>query len=178
MKSNLRWVFLYTLFFGNYLPPPLRKTLLFYLFLCMISLNFIKEGRNLKKNRILAVALCVLFTHVNAQDTVQVEQLKQTINALKLELKQCKEAHVKNGDLNIAGKSYGGIVRSGPSMEHPRVASLKYMQKLIIVKKDTNKWNGYNWFKIKSLSGIVGYQWGGILCSDKNKQAGIYMVCE
>jgi hypothetical protein len=132
----------------------------------------------LKKKRILTIALWMLFTNVNAQDNVETAQLQQTIKDLKLQLKQCKESHINDGHLNVSGKSYGGIVRSGPSMEYPRIASLKYMQKLIIVKKDTHKWNGYNWFKIKSLSGIVGYQWGGILCSDKSKQVGIYMVCE
>ena len=119
----------------------------------------------------LIIALFIVFTNAYADSNSEIQLLKNKIKDLELQLKHCKEG------LNLPGRSYGGILRSGPSMEYPQIASLKYMQKLTLVKKDDHSWNGFNWFKVKTSSGMIGYQWGGILCSTKNQQVGLYKMC-
>ena len=123
------------------------------------------------------LVLLIAFTNVYADNNSETQLLKNKIQDLELQLKHCKESLEKQGVLNVPGRSYGGILRAGPSMNYPKIASLKYRQKLTLVKKDNHTWNGYNWFKIKTSSGMIGYQWGGILCSSKIYQVGIYKIC-
>ncbi|MFT2112470.1 hypothetical protein [Marinomonas sp. 2405UD68-3] len=87
--------------------------------------------------------------------------------------------HGKAGvPLNVEGRSYGGIVRSGPGIRYVKVLSLHEGDKLTLLEQTHVVMNGYPWFKIKTEDGTVGYQWGGILCSYGTKFIGAYRFCE
>ncbi|MFZ1813814.1 MAG: SH3 domain-containing protein [Rhizobiaceae bacterium] len=73
------------------------------------------------------------------------------------------------------GRSLGGIVRSGPGMQFPKLASLAENQPIAILGDTGVNMNGYNWFEIE-WNGRRGYQWGGIMCSGVPMQ-GMFDVC-
>jgi hypothetical protein len=77
----------------------------------------------------------------------------------------------------LTGMSYGGVLRSGPGMDHRRVASLREGDHLEILE-DTGVWfNGYKWFAVATPQG-TGYHWGGIFCVDRATQIdGIFSKC-
>ena len=60
--------------------------------------------------------------------------------------------------------SWGGNVRSGPSMDYPKIGSLQNGDPVVLLKKQKPTSDGFNWFKIIYDKGQIGYQWGGILC--------------
>ena len=61
------------------------------------------------------------------------------------------------------GMSYGGILRKGPAMDSPKIASLKKGDALEVLD-DPDVWmDQYKWFKVKTAKG-TGYHWGGIFC--------------
>ena len=74
--------------------------------------------------------------------------------------------------------SWGGNVRSGPSMDYPIIGSLKNGDPVVLLEKKEPASNGFNWFKITHGNGQVGYQWGGILCGFNNNVNGTYGLCE
>ncbi|MXO91909.1 MliC family protein [Pontixanthobacter aquaemixtae] len=76
--------------------------------------------------------------------------------------------------LNIRARSYGGIVRAGPGMEFDRVTSLQEGDPVTLLVNTGEHMNGYDWFMIMLPDGEIGYQWGGLLCSDELHPPGIY----
>lgn len=80
-------------------------------------------------------------------------------------------------DDTMTGMSYGGVLRSGPGMEHSRVASLREGDHLDIIE-DTGVWfNGYKWYYVGTPEG-AGYHWGGIFCVNTGTQIdGIFQMC-
>ncbi|MDP2334077.1 MAG: SH3 domain-containing protein [Reyranella sp.] len=78
------------------------------------------------------------------------------------------EAHASRtnpGWLPMAGMSLGGIMRSAPSMSSPKLASLTEKSGITLLER-AGAMDGYDWFKIE-FDGRIGYQWGGIMCSDQ-----------
>lgn len=74
-------------------------------------------------------------------------------------------------------QSWGGIVRSGPSMESQRVASLGEGEQITLLE-DSGVWmNDYKWFRIQYHGGQTGYQWGGIICGVGQEIPGAYKTC-
>lgn len=67
--------------------------------------------------------------------------------------------------LPMWGRSFGGIVREGPSMTAPRLASVAAGDRIQILKGMDAITDGYDWFAIE-FDGRRGYQWGGIMCSE------------
>lgn len=75
------------------------------------------------------------------------------------------------------GRSCGGIMRKGPSMDTAKVASLKAGAEISILEQTGPiDEQGYAWFKIKT-GGKTGYQWGGILSVAKGKLSGAFVGC-
>lgn len=81
--------------------------------------------------------------------------------------------------LDILGRSYGGQVRSGPGTDFERLAGIPNRAPLAILRNTGVELNGYDWFEIQTSSGLIGYQWGGIICSGEGTQLdGLYQACE
>ena len=80
-----------------------------------------------------------------------------------------------NEKLPMWGRSLGGIVRGGPSMSAPRIASLPKDAPVLIRQSTGVAMNGYTWFRIE-FNGRPGFQWGGIMCS-KDPLPGILERC-
>lgn len=75
------------------------------------------------------------------------------------------------------GRSCGGIMRNGPSMDKTKVASLKEGAEISILEQaGPIDDQGYAWFKIK-IGGKTGYQWGGILSVAKGQLSGAFVGC-
>lgn len=74
----------------------------------------------------------------------------------------------------MQGHSLGGIMRSEPRMDAPRVRSFKENEPFTIIARGP-LWDGYHWFAIRYPGG-EGWQWGGIMCS-KEPLAGIFQQC-
>lgn len=77
----------------------------------------------------------------------------------------------------VTGKSYGGKVRDAASMNSKQIGSLFEGDPVIIIGNSGVNMNGYDWFEIE-FKGRKAYQWGGLLCSDGGKIAGVYMQCQ
>ncbi|PCI85834.1 MAG: hypothetical protein COB24_11645 [Hyphomicrobiales bacterium] len=77
----------------------------------------------------------------------------------------------------ISGKSLGGKVRDKAGMNSLQVGSLFEGNSIVITGNSGVDMNGYDWFEIE-FGGRKAYQWGGIMCSDDVKIAGIFMRCE
>lgn len=82
----------------------------------------------------------------------------------------------QNGDLNIAGQSWGGKVRGGPGMTFDQTDSLTEGQPVKLLRNSGVTFNGYDWFEIQ-YDGKTGFQWGGILCTDSADVAGTFSPC-
>lgn len=68
--------------------------------------------------------------------------------------------------------SCGGVLRSRPSMNAAKVASVAEGQKLESVE-DIDVWfNDYKWFRVRS-GGLVGYHWGGIFWTQGGREGTI-----
>ncbi len=76
--------------------------------------------------------------------------------------------------LNIPARSYGGKVRAGPGMEFTQIASLREGDPVTLLTNTGETMNGYDWFMILMANGEIGYQWGGLLCSDALHPPGIF----
>ncbi|MEP3048028.1 MAG: hypothetical protein ABJL55_21935 [Roseibium sp.] len=70
-------------------------------------------------------------------------------------------------DFPQAGVSYGGKVRSGPGMQYRQTGSLRDGDDIRIISGTGIMMNGYEWFQIEYRNGRSGFQWGGIMCSQK-----------
>jgi hypothetical protein len=79
-------------------------------------------------------------------------------------------------DFPQVGESYGGKVRNGPGMQYQQVGSLREGDAIDILNGTGVFMNGYEWFRIRFRGGSIGYQWGGIICSQK-PNPGIFQVC-
>ncbi|PVB62811.1 MliC family protein [Labrenzia sp. 011] len=79
-------------------------------------------------------------------------------------------------DFPQPGQSFGGKVRSGPGMQYQQVGSLHERDDILILNGTGVMMNGYEWFQIRYGRGQTGYQWGGLICSQKPYQT-IYKVC-
>ena len=68
--------------------------------------------------------------------------------------------------------SCGGILRSRPSMQSRKVASVASGQEFDSVE-DTGLWtDGYKWFLVR-YNGYEGYQWGGIFWTEGGQEGTI-----
>jgi hypothetical protein len=72
--------------------------------------------------------------------------------------------------------SCGGVVRSRPTMNSRKVASLREGKRIEIMERSGVWMNGYEWFRIGYNNNKVGYQWGGILSADDQRD-GSYIGC-
>lgn len=75
-------------------------------------------------------------------------------------------------------KSWGGVVRDGPGMEHKKLASLAEGDPITVEESTGVDMNGYPWFKIRFGKDRVGYQWGGIICPIGQEMPGTYEKCD
>jgi hypothetical protein len=80
-------------------------------------------------------------------------------------------------DFPQPGKSYGGKVRGGPGLQYQQVGSLREGDRIRIMTGTGVMMNGYEWFEIRYRNGRSGFQWGGIMCSQKPHPT-IYKTCE
>ena len=78
----------------------------------------------------------------------------------------------------IEAGSWGGKVRSGPSMQSRQVGSLRNGDPVQLLEDTGVFMNGYPWWRIQYRNGRRGFQWGGILCGYDNPINGIHRVCE
>jgi hypothetical protein len=82
-----------------------------------------------------------------------------------------------NVQFPVDGRSCGGVMRKGPSMDTAKVASLKAGDQISILEQaGPIDGQGYAWFKIKT-AGKTGYQWGGILSVATGKLSGTFVGC-
>ncbi|OJF94366.1 hypothetical protein AX760_03420 [Pararhizobium antarcticum] len=75
-------------------------------------------------------------------------------------------------------KSWGGVVRDGPGMEHAKIASLKEGDPITVEQSTGVDMNGYPWFKIRFGKDRIGYQWGGIICPVGQEKPGTFEKCD
>jgi hypothetical protein len=80
-------------------------------------------------------------------------------------------------DRPVAAGSWGGIVRSGPGMEHARLASLREGERVELLFNTGIMRDGYPWFLIRFRGSQLGFQWGGILCRLEVQVEGLYETC-
>ena len=116
----------------------------------------------------------------------EIEKLQEEINDLKQQLSECSNQPtevsvnktLQSAQLNIAGKSYGGVLRESPNKNSPKIKSLKLGDELIIIGRTEEYLFDYPWFKVELKSGEVGYTWGGILCAfGDDDNVGTYRHC-
>ncbi|MDO9417825.1 hypothetical protein [Pararhizobium sp.] len=74
-------------------------------------------------------------------------------------------------------RSYGGVVRGGPGMEFPKVASLKENEPITVIRSTGVEFNGYMWFEIR-FRHESGFHWGGIICPIGKEQPGAFGKCD
>lgn len=79
-------------------------------------------------------------------------------------------------DFPQPGYSYGGKVRGGPGINYRQVGSLREGDSILILNGTGAMMNGYEWFQIRYRNGRTGYQWGGLMCSQKPYPT-IFRVC-
>ena len=78
--------------------------------------------------------------------------------------------------LPINGRSLGGIVRSRPDINSSRVTSLREGTRVVILANTGVEMNGYFWYRIRYQGRREAFQWGGIMCSNR-QLGGIYETC-
>jgi hypothetical protein len=79
--------------------------------------------------------------------------------------------------LNAPGLSLGGRLRDQPSMDSNSPGSLAEGAPITILSNTGVSFNGYDWFRVRTPSGMVAYQWGGIMCSKGRLLPGIFQQC-
>lgn len=77
-----------------------------------------------------------------------------------------------------AASSWGGIVRTQPSMQSDRLDSLSEGEVITLLADTGVEMNGYNWFQIQFRNGQTGYQWGGIICGQTQPIPGTFEICK
>lgn len=75
------------------------------------------------------------------------------------------------------GFSWGGVIRSGPSMDYDRVGTVAEGTPLTLLANTGQSMNGYDWFQVRLPNGLVGYQWGGIICGEVMEIPGTFRTC-
>ena len=75
-------------------------------------------------------------------------------------------------DFPVAAGSWGGVLRDGPGQSYRQIGSLQEGEPVTLMSRSDVVENGFPWFKITTRGGKTGYQWGGILCSDRSRTAG------
>jgi hypothetical protein len=80
-------------------------------------------------------------------------------------------------DRPVAAGSWGGVVRSGPGMEHARIALLREGESVALLFNTGIMRDGYPWFLIRFRGDQLGFQWGGILCRLAVPVDGLYETC-
>ena len=137
------------------------------------------------KVKLFAIFLTITLSGC-ASNNVELEKLKDEVDLLRTELANCSKttqpslvegSALKSAKLSMRGLSYGGNVRSEASMNSSKLASLKYGENVTLIERTEMIKDGYYWFKIRSQSGLIGYQWGGLLCSFSDKSVGAFRVC-
>ena len=82
-------------------------------------------------------------------------------------------------ELPFPGKSWGGIVRDGPSLNAHRVTTLNNMQPIVILKQMDARTDGYPWFRISYNGGrSIGYQLGALICPNHISIVGTISGCD
>ena len=76
------------------------------------------------------------------------------------------------------GRSLGGSLRDGPGTNFTKIGSLTEGTWVTINMNTGVRMDGYDWFKISTDTGEVGYQWGGIMCSSGTQIQGIFEACQ
>ncbi|WP_420413522.1 SH3 domain-containing protein [Roseibium sp.] len=74
------------------------------------------------------------------------------------------------------GISYGGKVRAGPGLQYGQIGSLRDGDRIRIVGATGVMMDGYEWFQIRYRNGRTGFQWGGLMCSQRPYPT-IYKTC-
>ncbi|MEL0636078.1 SH3 domain-containing protein [Marinomonas sp. TI.3.20] len=108
-------------------------------------------------------------------NTQEVKALQDKVEQLQTKLAESESS--QRQEVNAKGLSYGGVVRSAATIDSPRLLSLKAGDKLEILERVKEFRNGYHWFKIRTQTGVVGYQWGGLLCSFSPNNVGTFRSC-
>lgn len=79
--------------------------------------------------------------------------------------------------VNMAGRSLGGRLRNGPGTNFSPAGSLAEGDPLTIVTNTGVRFDGYDWFEVRTPGGGTAYQWGGIMCSEGQMIEGIFEQC-
>lgn len=79
--------------------------------------------------------------------------------------------------VDAAGRSLGGRLRTGPGTSFEVAGSLAEGTPVTIVTNSGVRFDGYDWFEIRTGDGASAYQWGGIMCSETQQIAGVYDLC-
>tara|TARA_Y100000815_G_C13318391_1_gene491391 strand:+ start:602 stop:1213 length:612 start_codon:yes stop_codon:yes gene_type:complete len=87
------------------------------------------------------------------------------------------EQPMGEAEINVPGRSLGGKLREGPGVEFPDIGSLPEGMPLILNANSHVEFNGFEWFRVVLTDGRVGYQWGGILCSEDQEIQGLLRMC-
>jgi hypothetical protein len=75
------------------------------------------------------------------------------------------------------GRSYGGLLRAGPGMQHPKRASVAEGERIRVLEKSAETLEGYTWYRVMTSHG-EGFQWGGLFCTDgPDPLEGVLTVC-
>ena len=129
---------------------------------------------NLSKTAEVESALNALTNRVkNLEEKLALYEQKNNQNSVQLQ----KSYPVGSKALNVKGRSYGGIVRSGPGKNYVKILSLREGDRVTLVERSEVILYGYPWFKIITTEGVEGYQWGGLICSYGEESIGVYMFC-
>ncbi|GAB5486507.1 MAG: hypothetical protein Pars2KO_00770 [Parasphingorhabdus sp.] len=80
--------------------------------------------------------------------------------------------------INVPAKSWGGKLRAGPGMNFEQVGSLKEGDLVTLIENTGVMMNGYPWFRLNTVSGNEGFQWGGIICATTEPVEGVFDTCE
>jgi len=76
----------------------------------------------------------------------------------------------------LAG-SLGGRVRAQATISAAQIASTSDGQPITLTRRTNKMLDGYPWFAIRLGNGDQGYQWGGIICSNRKPIAGTKGAC-
>ncbi len=95
----------------------------------------------------------------------------------------CRVVVASNGSmkpgqfLNMTGRSLGGKLRAGPGTNYAQAGSTGLNSPLQIIRNTGVRFDGFDWFEVRTSAGQQAYQWGGIMCSNGSRITGIYEAC-
>lgn len=70
--------------------------------------------------------------------------------------------------------SWGGKLRSGPSITAEQTDSLQMGEKVTLLERTEDMYQGFPWFKVATENAMIGYTWGGILCDQSGRTDGMF----